>query len=322
MTPAGDRLRAMASRVCNARTMERLIDPVLTDVHVEYQEAIARGRVWRSRWIRLAGYAVLFKAVALYAYERTVRDWSDDAGQAFRRMVALSAAAIVGVVLLILLPPGRSVPANMMPYLIPQALPLAIPVGLTVGVFCGLGGRLVSFRLKGAVLVLALACSAGSLAAMVWVVPAASQAFRMSIAKQPRGTNDTEVTLTKGLVEMTLGELRLRIDALAQAGRARQARVVRFAYHLRWGLPCAPFALALFALAVMPRRPVRYWILAASAGGALLTYYLVLLAGAVAAREGTLPSAAGAWLPNLVFVGASAALLVVAAKRPGASGQA
>ncbi len=322
MTPAGDWLRAMASRVCSERTMERLVDPVLTDARIESQEAIARGRVWRSRWIRLAGFFALFKAAALYAYERTMRDWSDDTGQAFRRTVALSAAATVAGVLLILFPPGRRVPANLMPYLIPQALPLAIPVGLTIGLFCGLGGRLESFRLKGAVLVLALVCSAGSLAAMVWAVPAASQAYRVSVAEQVRRTNGGEITLTKGLAEMTLGELRQRIDSLAQAGRARQARLARFAFHLRWALPCSPFALALFALAVMPRRPHRSWILLASAFGTSLAYYLVLLAGDAAAREGTLPAAAGAWLPNLVFVVAATVLLAAAARRPSAPARA
>lgn len=322
MTPPGDRLRAMASRVCSARTMERLIDPVLTDVQIEYQEAIARGRVWRSRWIRLAGCVALLEAVVLYGYERTVRGWSDDAGQAFRRMVALSAAAIVAVALVILLPPALSVPAYLVPYLVPQALPLAIPVGLTVGLFCGLGGRPVSYRLKGAVLLLALACSAGSLAAMAWAVPAASQAFRLSLEEQLRRTNAAEVTHTKGLTEMSLGELQRRIDSLTQAGRVRQVRIVRFAYHLRWGLPCAPFALALFALAALPRRRVRYWIFAASAFGTCLAYYFVLMAGDAAAREGTLPAAAGAWLPNLVFVVAATVLLAAAARRRSAPARA
>lgn len=322
MTAPGHRLRTIAARLFSDRTMEWLIDPVLTDVQIEYRSAIAHGRVWRSRWIRLAGYVAFFKALGLYGYERAMRDWSEDASRTLARTVRLSAAAIVAVVLLILLPPGRSVPAYLMPYLIPQALPLAIPVGLTVGLFCGLGGRDISVRLTAAVLALALACSAGSLAAMAWAVPAASQAFRVSVAERLHRPNDAEVMQTKGLVEMTLAELRQRIDALTQAGRARQARVVRFAYHLRWGLPCAPFVLALFALAVMPRRPVRYWILAASACGVCFSYYLVLLAGTIAAREGTLPVAAGAWLPNLVFVVASTALLAAAAKRPGASAQA
>lgn len=49
-------LRAMAARLCSARAMERLIDPALTDVQLEHRDAIAQGRPWRSRWIRLAGY--------------------------------------------------------------------------------------------------------------------------------------------------------------------------------------------------------------------------------------------------------------------------
>jgi hypothetical protein len=75
---------------------------------------------------------------------------------------------------------------------------------------------------------------------------------------------------------------------------------------------CAPFALALFALSVMPRRPVRRWILAAAACGACLSYYPFLLAADIAARQTLLPIAASVWLPNLVFAVASTALMVAA----------
>ena len=43
-----DRLRAVAARLCGAKTMELVIDPVLTDVENEYLNAIAEGRVWRA----------------------------------------------------------------------------------------------------------------------------------------------------------------------------------------------------------------------------------------------------------------------------------
>ena len=56
MIRPGDRLRSMASRVCGAAAMERLIDPVIADLQCEHGEAIRRGQVWRSRWIRMAGW--------------------------------------------------------------------------------------------------------------------------------------------------------------------------------------------------------------------------------------------------------------------------
>jgi len=303
-----DRCRAIAARLCSARTMERLIDPALTDIQIEYRNAIAQGRVWRSRWIRMAGYVAFVKAIALYGYERTLRGWSADDSRAFARTLGLSTAAFLVTALLLISPPAvRGVPTNLLRYLIPQALPLAMPVGVALGVFCGLGGRVIPFRLKEAVLALALACSGGSLVTTMWILPAANQAFRVSVAGQLSGK---QVTLTTGPSEMPIGELRRRVDALAQSGRTRAARTTAFAYYMRGALPCAPFVLALFALSVMPRRPVRRWILAAAASGACLSYYLFLLAADFAARRTLLPVVAFVWLPNLVFAVVSAGLMV------------
>ena len=113
---------------------------------------------------------------------------------------------------------------------------------------------------------------------------------------------------------MPIGELRRRVGSLAQYGPVRTARTWAGGYYLRWSLPWAPLALAVFALAVMPRRPVRGWILAAAACGACLAYYFVLLAGASAARQTQLPVIALVWLPNLVFALASTALMAAAAR--------
>ena len=55
----------MASRVCSARTMERLIDPVIADLQAEYAEAIRDGRTWRS-WVALiVGYIAFAKVFLL-----------------------------------------------------------------------------------------------------------------------------------------------------------------------------------------------------------------------------------------------------------------
>jgi hypothetical protein len=313
-----DRIRARAARLCSPETMERLIDPILTDVQIEHQNAIAEGRVWRSRWVRIAGYFAFVKVIAFYAYGQTVREWSVDEGQAFARTVGVSTAAFVVTALLLISPTVRSVPTNLLLYQIPQTLPLAIPVGVTLGIFCGLGGRVIPLRLKGAALALALTCSAGSLATMAWIIPAASQGYRVSVSEHLRLTQGTDATLSTGPLEMTLSELRAKVDALEQSGRARAARNAAFAYYLRWALPGAPFVLALFALSIMPRLPVRRWAIAVAACGACLSYFLLLLVADTAARQTQLPIAASVWLPNLVFAVASTALMV-AAERPSAS---
>ena len=317
MTPH-PRLRALAARVCSARTMERLIDPALTDVEIEYRTAVAQGRTWRGRWIRLGGYFAFLKIVVWLGYRRAVHDWSADEGQAFARTLGVSAGAFLVAALLLILPPLGRVPTKLLAYLIPQALPIAIPVGIAVGIFCGLGGRAVSSRLKGAALALALVCSVGSLTTTIWILPAANQAFRVSVMEHLMGK---PVTLTPGAMEMDIAELGREVEALTQSGRAKDARKMAIGYYIRWALPCAPFVLALFALAVMPRRPARRWILPAAAGGTCLGYYILLLVGDFAARWTVLPVVASMWLPNLVFAMVSTAH-IIAAKRSSPSSHA
>lgn len=298
-----ERLRAVAVRLCSARTMERLIDPALTDVQLEHWDAIAQGRPWRSRWIRVTGYFAVLRIIALCGYQRTVADWKGDDGRAFARAAGFGGAAFLVAALLLISPSAvRGVPANQLAYSFPQALPLAIPVGITLGVFCGLGGRVVPVRLKTAVLALALAASAGSLAATAWIIPAAGEASRASLSEHARLTKGKEVTLTLGPVEMTTDQLRRTIDSLKQSGRPREARKMAFVYSIRWALPCAPFVLALFALAVMPRGPVRRWVPAAAACGACFSYYCFLAAADIVTRQTLLPIAAFVWLPNLALV--------------------
>lgn len=306
-----ERLRAIATRLCSARAMERLIDPALTDVQLEQRDAVAQDRPWRSRWIRLVGYFAVLRLIALCLYERAVADSRGHEARVFARAVGFGGAAFLVAVLLLISPPAvEGGHANQLPYLLPQALPLAIPVGITLGVFCGLGGAFVSVRLKRATLALALAGSAGSLTATAWMIPTAGQAF----VEQVRLKTGKEFTGTKGAVEMTTNELRRTIDSLTQSGRSRAARKLAFAYYLRWALPCAPFVLAVFALAAMPRRPVGRWVPVAAACGACFSYYCFLAAADIVTRYTILPIAAFVWLPNLAFVVASAALTNAANK--------
>ena len=47
MTP-GVRLRVIASRLCGAQTMERVIDPLIADLQLEHAEAVTRGICGRA----------------------------------------------------------------------------------------------------------------------------------------------------------------------------------------------------------------------------------------------------------------------------------
>lgn len=322
MTLPGGRLRAFAARLCSQRTMDRLIDPVLADLQAEYRDARAEGRIWKSRWVRVAGYFSLLKAVSAYGCHRFLQplhDWPADDRHALDRTIGFSAAAFVAVSILLIMPVLYASPSQMdlVVFLIPQSLPIAVPVAFTVGIACGLAGRVVSSRLIGTVLALALLGSCVSLSATAWAIPAAGQAYRVSVARQIYATNGAQVSLTKGAIELTLSELSDQIDLYARDGRAKQVRRLAHAYHLRWSLPWATFALALFVLCAMPRRRIGRSVLGVVAVAICLAYYALLFAGEVFGRQGTLPAFAAAWLPNVVFVGGSAALLILAAHRSG-----
>jgi hypothetical protein len=145
MTRPGDRLREIAARCCGARTMERLIDPVLADLQAEYSNAAQRGRVWRSRWIRIAGYTALLKAISAYGWEQLIRipqEWTLDDHVTLNRAIGFCLLAIIGATLLLVAPVWRSLgfsQTKMLMYIVPQALGLAVPLGLTIGIVCGLG---------------------------------------------------------------------------------------------------------------------------------------------------------------------------------------
>ena len=93
--------------------------------------------------------------------------------------------------------------ADLAVYLIPQALPLSIPVGLTFGILWALGRLSASRTALVLVLVLALGASLVSFVTLAWVMPNANQAFRTATAGGP---------VAKGNNELTIGELRERID--------------------------------------------------------------------------------------------------------------
>jgi len=326
MRPPGTRLRAWSARWCSARTRDRLVDPAIADLQIEYRDAIERGRRWRARWILAAGYVTFVEALAIHAAARAVRsraEWNGDEGRAFVRTLAVAIASVVVATLLLLTPVRRSVPPAFMPYLVPQALPLTLPLAITLGILVGLRGRrALSVRLRAATLTLALVCSLISFATVAWIVPIAGQMYRVSMIERG-GTFDTQRI---GLIEMPLGELRQQMlkltNEMRESGagfyvtypdrRAATARRYALAYHLRWALPCAPFVLALFALTIRPRTAVHWWLPTLAAFGLCIAYYLALVAGEAAGQRGLVPAAAARWLPNALF---AAACLAVSTRR-------
>ena len=313
----GAGLRAVAMRLCDSVTIERVIDPVLADLRIEYADAVKRGRLWKSRWLRFAGYLTFMKVLAICGCERFLQRaerWTADEDRALARTIAISSVAIVATTFLLLAPPMlrlsfrvHSSEWRVLAYLIPQAIPLAIPVGFTLGTLWGLKSRAVSRHVKRAVLTLAIIGSLASFGTMAWIRPAANQAFREFIfSRIAHDRNASAHTApSKGTNELTLAELRQRLRSGPDADRIN--RNIEFTYHMVWALPWATLALALFALSINQWRIGRIG-LCAIAFSTYFGYYLLLFTGRTYALDGTLPAYAAAWLPNIVFAASSAAL--------------
>lgn len=65
--PPGSFLGSIAEFVFSRKTVELVVTPIISDLQVEYCEALAAGRKIKARWVRLRGYWSLFKALGLYS---------------------------------------------------------------------------------------------------------------------------------------------------------------------------------------------------------------------------------------------------------------
>jgi hypothetical protein len=65
--PPGSRLRSIADFFYAPKTMERIVDPILSDLQLEYFNALAENRKAKADWVRVRAAWALFKALGLYA---------------------------------------------------------------------------------------------------------------------------------------------------------------------------------------------------------------------------------------------------------------
>jgi hypothetical protein len=72
--PPGSLLGSIAEFVFSKKTVERVVTPILSDLQVEYCEALAEDRKIKAGWVRLRGYWSLFKALGLYSIVRMFVD--------------------------------------------------------------------------------------------------------------------------------------------------------------------------------------------------------------------------------------------------------
>ena len=323
MTP-GRGLRSWASRLCSARTMERLIDPVIADMQCEHDHASRSGRP-SERWpLLFKGYLAFWKVLTLHVpiawAGRIIRAWvgpgletppHEDAG--LGRALGAAAVTIVVLNVLFIAPPLKGLlPRHdahwvwLAVLLVPQSLPLCLPFSLLVGVLWGFRGRTVTNRMRGAILVIGLAGSLASFGTVTWLIPAANQEFRETIARGP---------VVRGLAEMTPASLRERALVMSRDGRLKPAGDLFLSYHARWAVVGAALTFALFGIGLTALRVGG----AATAGIATLACLVYITYGielrlVPPARFSNEPVALVlAWLPNLWLILTS--LLFLSARR-------
>lgn len=250
------------------------------------------------------------------------------------RAVLHSALATAAATVFFMLPPlllqSRIDPLLAL-YVVPQALPLAIPLGLIVGILSAFGGRVVSRRVFGQVLLLGAVCSALMFVTLGWLVPAANYAYRLRVADRVGAPIAFEepvegAPLWKGPNELTLPEFRgmyLRVTTTEVATGLPRAGWYNLhnlwcMYHLRWALPCASLVFALVALSVTRhRRAVRITAVLAAVAVYL---YMFALAAPGPTRWSDLaqafPPGFLAWMPNILLAGAALAWMATGHPRP------
>jgi cytochrome bd-type quinol oxidase subunit 2 len=178
-------------------------------------------------------------------------------------------------------------------FLIPSTLALGLPLGLAMSI-AATSGRALSRRVRAAVILIAVAASAGSLINVAWVTPWANQAYREEIMGRP---------VPRGQNELTLAELN------REPGGA-------FMFHTRMVLAIAPLTFAVFGVVTATRRRFRRVAAMSVAGAGGVGYVLLLMVGEVMSRRGLVPPVFAAWSPQLLLFAVSSLLVIIDEQDP------
>jgi hypothetical protein len=300
MSRPGSWLRAFAVLACRRSTVERLVDPIISDLRIEY--AAVSGGFWRRRGVLLRAYLGFWKALVIHTVLSIGRRTAADDETDVHRAIGFSCLGLALVTVLLVVPPlaaglpprtGRAWQVMLALTLIPQALPISIPIGVCIGIMSAIRAR--ALTRPDVFLTLTIGFIAACLVGTVieWGLPWGNQTFReMTIAAV---TDGRIVHIEPGLNELGFSGLARRTDVSA----------VRL-YHVLWALTFAAIPLALFTLGVAVR--VRHTVFRALLILATLyAYYAILWVSASSFRQGA-PMVV-AWAPNVVFLAAGLMLL-------------
>ena len=298
----GTRLRSLASRICSAQTMDRLIDPVIGDMQREHDQGTSTNGPWARRWVLVQGYVAFWKVVALWLPVAWIaRVAHERSGSPLFRALAAAAVMMIVTTALLVAAPMQSVLRHdragwLFLLMLPQSVPLTIPGVLLVGVLTGTRYRPIGSVTRRAVLGIALAGSLASFATIVWAIPASNQAFRVALAGHD---------VLRGVAEMPVNSLRAR--ALESRGTASEGKAgtLFLEYHARWALVGAATAFALFGLGVaaLHARVVITAAIALIAYGVYPGYFFELVAYVPPSIFISEPlTILVVWLPNLLLI--------------------
>jgi len=310
MTRPGDRLRRLALRLCSPTTIERVIDPTLVDLRIEYANAWRAGRPWRARWLYASAVVRLIQLMATAVSGQWCAALLDVGGRRSDRARAVLASALVAFVLTGLLLavvlihyPGKRSWLGLL--LLPSTLPISIPCALAAGIA---RMRTIDRRAGVRVLLAGLCVTAVTAVAMCWFVPEANQRFRVVVYETYMASAGATAPAPppRGFNELTFPDLRrqvIRSDS--------PSRPLMFAYHLRLAASAIPLVLTAFMLSMARYGPRTRTLTAAFACVAYFAAYGLVPRDAFAA----LPPALLAWLPNLTL--ATVAVAIRATVPPG-----
>jgi hypothetical protein len=323
--------------------MERLVDPALADLQMEYGVARTHQHAWHARWILIVSVSVLLQVIALHLAERSLRAMRlPAAGDAWSKGRLLTSAT-VAVCVLTALQLWLSLSLGFIPTavlvasptvsrawlafcLLPSAVVIGLPWGFALAIVWTTATRAAARRRAAWLIVAAVALSAGSLTINGWITPPANQAFRVAVWSALSHNDQHAAPIGRGFNEFSLPELRrwlaversgLTVPAPPQRQHRAALAAAATSFHARIALSFAPLVLCLLALSLCGRRVAPSLLGTLLLSGAYFAACTALQVRAPATPLVALPIALRLWLPNIVVSAAALLLLRHPSDAPG-----
>ena len=289
----GRALHRLASRICGATSLQRVVEPAIADLQNEYVAVAADRTPAKRAKVLLTGYAAVLTVIVLCAVETAVAINGERRAVSrsllWAAAITVSASCLVVILTLAVVPGISPYYVSLMAALV---LPIAIPVGVTLGIAFGFGGRAVSSRTARGMVATAVVAGAISFGMTLLSPPVASQSFRQSVSNALGG----RAIVVRAANDVSAFAL-LKRPEFAPGGNLRAwPRRRAWTQHLVLAMPFATPALVVFALAVVRRGAPRTLIV-----GGCAVYYFLVLVGEPLVHQG-MPAVVAAWLANAATV--------------------